>query len=537
MSALGGSVSEVSLVPLMLVLTSLVLLAAKKIGLPYPILLVACRIVTALVPGVPRVELNPQIVFSVLLPPLLYASTVFTSTQLLRTTLVSSFLLSILLVLATISLVASTMHALAPNLSWSAAVLIGIIAAVSDTAVFKGASKALHISRRLTDTLSAESLVTLVVVLSVYSIATNSAITNQFSIPSAAVRIILMTISGLLLGAGLGYTFAWLHHHIDDDSIGISLSLSIPYAASLTAEAVGALPVIAIMTTGFIGARLGLRVARASARLQGIAFWQMLVFIISGVIYFLIGLALPTALEALRSYSLVTLSIYTLLSVAITIVLRFFAALLTTLIPITNDENIEETRSMSSRFAEAMVITWSGARSVVMPAAALGLPLTTAAGTPFPARDLIVVLACLMSLLSLVCQGLTLTPLIRRLGLAGNDGEEREERHARMETARAGLQRLGEHQPIDSEVAQMTQQLKKYYERSLSPKESQNADKRASQALQNFACLREDTLKAERSSLYMLRERNALEDELLARLEHELDIETIRLRFLANTPP
>lgn len=405
------------MVGVMIVASGLLLFVAKQTKLPQSLLLIVCGILIGLIPGLPRIELNPAVVLDLLLPPLLYAGTVTAFVGLLRRNITGGVLLGVLLIIATTAAVATGAKAFIPNLPWVAAVLLGLIASVGGSDEFNEANERLHVPRRISDKLKAEGLISPVVIVSSFLIAQRAGETGEFSLASALLKFVADVIFGGLIGVVIGYLAARLRFRIHSAPVEIGVSLSTHYAASLIASAFGVSPIPAILLAGFVIAanyinrQTGKTQSSPDTRLAADAFWSVSKFIVGGIFLFLIGLALPAALPQLEASSLLVLTAYALGVLLIALLVRFAFALLAALLTKNGSKGEEDagaTKACATPLAEATLLTWAGTRSVIGGVVALALPLTTDAGEGFPGRNLLVALTCLITLLSISIQGLTL---------------------------------------------------------------------------------------------------------------------------------
>lgn len=556
--------TEVQMVSLMIVASGLLLFVARQTNLPQSLLLIVCGILVGFIPGLPELKLNSAIVLDLLLPPLLYAGTVTASVGLLRRNIWAGALLGVLLIFATTGAVASAARAVVPELPWVAAVLLGLIASVGGANEFREANEGLHVPRRIADKLKAEELISSVIIVSGFLIALKAGETGRFSPAGAALKFAADIFGGGSLGACVGYLAARLRYRIHAAPVEIAVSLSTPYAAVLVASGVGVSPIPVILLAGFVVAanyinpQTGRTQSSPDTRLAADAFWSVSKFIVGGVLLFLIGLALPTALAGLTVASLPTLVAYAFGILLIALLVRFAFALLASLLARGRSEG-EETSAMRADvtpLAEATLLMWASTRSVIGVVVALAIPLTTNAGEPFPGRNLLIALTCLVTLASISIQGLTLRRLIIFLGLSDREGARREEQAARDSATRAALQRLDDiarsPDAMSDGNGELSRRLRHYYEQRLAQEASgqfsgsndgrngdgQTKGAKHGESLKESRSVREATLDAERRALLLAHNRSALGDEAYRRLVHEVDVEAERLKSNnAAAPP
>src|SRR5690348_585458 len=274
---------------------------AGRLGIPYPILLVLGGLALALIPGVPDVELRPDLAFLLFLPPLLYSSAWTTSWRDFRANLRPIGLLAIGLVLVTTLLVAVTAHAVIPALPWAAAFTLGAIVSPTDAVAATAIAQRLGVPRRLVTVVEGESLVNDATGLVAYRFAVVAVVTGAFSLGAALAQFVLVSLGGVLIGLVAGWLATWLNRRIEDTAVAIALSFLMPFAAYLPAEAVGASGVLAAVTAGLYAGRRSVASLSPSTRLQAFAVWEMLVFLLNGLIFILIGLQLRTVVGLLTS--------------------------------------------------------------------------------------------------------------------------------------------------------------------------------------------------------------------------------------------
>jgi Na+/H+ antiporter len=509
----------------------LVLMAvARRILIPYPIFLVLGGLILGFVPGVPAVRLDPEIVFLIFLPPILWAAAYFTSLRDFQANLRPITLLAVGLVLATTAAVAAVAHAIMPGLGWPAAFVLGAIVSPPDAVAATAIARRLRIPHRVVTVLEGESLVNDAAALVLYRAAVAATVTGTFATGETLWQFVLAAAGGVAVGLAVGFVTREALHHADDSLVETAITLLAPYAAWIVAERVHASAVLACVAGGLYVRRGFSTAVPPATRIRARAVWDLLVFVLNGVIFVLIGLQL----RAIRDAGLVErparLVMYGAVISAVAIGIRLVWVPLATAIPRLLSPALRR-RDPFPPWSSVFLLAWTGMRGIVSLAAALALPLTTARGAPFPSRDEIVVLTFEVILATLVLQGLTLSPLIRRLRLGDDTTLELEEAHAREEAARAALARLDDlaqapdasHEDIDRMHTLYTQRVRRAS--SIDP----GADIESARAQAARRRLRHETLSAERRALIALRDQRLISDEVLHRLEQELDIEAMRI--------
>src|SRR5919107_5243702 len=415
---------------------------ARVLKMPYPILLVLGGLGLGFVPGLPDVEIPPEVIFLVFLPPLLNSAAFSSSPLDLRAHLRPIVMLAVGLVLATMGAVAVIAHALI-GLPWASAFVLGAILAPTDPVAAEAIFGRLGVPERVGTVVGGESLVNDGTGLVAFRVAVAVVVSGAFSVWGAGLSFLLVGGGGLLVGLIFARIVLPLWARLRDPTILITFSVLIPYAVYILAEEV--LHVSGILAVVTYGLYQGWRAPRlfpdASTRIQALSFWGVLIFVLEALLFILVGQQLPSILADIEEYPVWVVLLYAALVYAVVVVVRF-AWFFTTpyLHPVFN--RLLRNRYLRAPWQERLVMSWSGMRGAVSLAAALAVPVAIE-GEPFERRDLILFLTFSVILATLVLQGLTLPPLIRALRLKddGNEGTLMELR-ARLEGARAALERL-----------------------------------------------------------------------------------------------
>lgn len=505
-------------------------LIARRIGIPYPVALVLGGLVLGFIHQLPNLEFDPQYVFFLFLPPLLYHAAVFTSWRDFRHNIGSISLLAIGLVAATTAAVAAVAHAMIPDMPWAAAVALGAIVSPPDAVCATAAMANTKIPRRLVTVIEGESLVNDASGLVIYKYAVLAMVTGGLSAYDAAADFIVVGPGGVAVGMLLGFALLWLHRRLSDPMIEVTVSLATPFAVYIVAERLGTSGVLAVVTAGLIRGWYAPEILSPQTRIRGFAAWDVLVFILNGLVFILIGSELDDIVQDLPSYSLGDLLGYAAAVSATAIVIRFIwvfaSAYLARLLP------ARWRGSKKTSWREALVLGWSGMRGVVSLAAALALPLTTATGQPFPARELTAFLTFAVIFVTLVIQGMTIAPLARWLGVKADEGAEREERLARHETVRAALAEVERLAPATSVPAHVLDKVRAEIARQIEDTaaiESGESDGARAAAMAVRRDLLRAAIAAQRRELLHLRRKRAIGDDVMHRIEGELDLQEAML--------
>jgi Na+/H+ antiporter len=465
-----GNVQAVELVFLLLLLFVVAFGAlARKLQVPYPIVLVIAGALLGFVPGIPRVALNPDIIFFVILPPLLYSAAWVTSWREFSYNMVSILLLAFGLVTFTVIGVAEGAQWLFSGFDWKLGLVLGAVVAPTDALAATSIAKRIGMSKRITDLLEGESLVNDATGL--LALEFGVAMVLGHETPTLAVstlRLAYLTFAGLAVGLITGWIVDRIERRIDDGPIEIALSILVPYAAYLTADRIHTSGVLAVVACGLYLSRRSSGFFSPGVRLQAWAVWDALNFILNGLVFVLIGLQLPYVLAGIHDYSRSTLILYGGLFSALIIALRMIW-----MFPGAYLAHWIRTRLLHQTVTTPpargiLVVGWTGMRGVIALAAAIALPLTLTDGSPFPHRNLIIFLAFCVILVTLVLQGLTLPLLVRILGVAEPPGPNVEEETARREILEAALAYLEESRQKDAtEFDAMYEDLTGHYRQRL----------------------------------------------------------------------
>jgi CPA1 family monovalent cation:H+ antiporter len=498
---------------------------ARRVGIPYPILLVLGGLALGFVPGLPRIELEPEIVFLLFLPPILFGAGFFTSIRDFKANLRAISLLSIGLVLTTTIVVAVVAQQLVPTLGWAAAFALGAIVAPPDAVAATAIFQRLGAPRRVVTILEGESLVNDATALVAYRMAVVAAMTGVFSIVEAGITFVVVAIGGVLLGIAIGWLVALLLMRTDDPVFSVVISILAPVAAYLPAEQIGISGVLATVAAGIYVGRNAPRKMSSSVRVAGAAAWQVLLFLINGAVFILIGLQLPAVLEALAGRPAGELiGLAAVISVTV-ILVRIAWVFPGTYVPRMLSAGIRA-REMHPARRNVFLVSWAGMRGAVSLAAALALPVA------FPERDLIIFLTFAVILSTLVGQGLTLPLVIRGLRIAGDGGDEREEGQARMAAAEAAVRRIDELAAEWPGHMELVAALRTQYEhrsRDIERHSAEGPEDESEREQLEHRVIRSAVIDAEREALIRLRETGSIRDEIFRKVERDLDLEELRL--------
>ena len=522
---------------------------ATRLKIPYPILLVLGGSALGFVPGLPPVELDPELVFLLFLPPLLYVSAIFTSWRDFRANVRAISLLAVGLVLMTTFVVAAVVHAVA-GLPWAAAFVLGAIVSPTDAIAATTVAQRLGVPRRIVTILEGESLVNDATGIVAYRVAVAAVITGAFSIWEAGLQFVVGAAGGIAVGFAVGWLIVWARRHLSEDpSVQNIISLLTPFVAYLAAEELPhslwerlhdliGVPadlhfsgVLAVVTTGLYLGRKGPYIISSGTRLQGYATWELITFLLNGLIFILIGLQLRNVVARLDVYSADELIFYAVL-VSLTVVLvRILWVFPATYAPRWVSRRLRE-RDPAPPWRSVTIVAWTGMRGVISLAAALALPFQ-ASGGQFPDRDLIIFLTFCVILATLVVQGLSLPALIRALGLEDDRIGEKEETHGRIQVAEAALERLeelGAQDWVREDTQERVRGLYAYRRNRFASRFDGDPDG-VEERSADYQHLMVELLVAQRQRLISMRDEGSIGDEVMHRIEHDLDLEESRLEL------
>jgi monovalent cation/hydrogen antiporter len=508
------------------------LAAAPALHVPYPILLVLGGLALGFVPGIPALELPPELVLVAVLPPLLYAAAFFTSLRELRANVRSLSLLAIGLVLATTLAVAAVAHEFI-GLSWPAAFVLGAIVSPTDPIAATSIARRLGIPRPIVTIVEGESLINDGTALVAYRFALAAVLTGSFSFWEAGLRFVVNVAGGIAIGLLVGYLVRRVRRRIDNPPVEITIALMTGYFAYLPAEILEVSGVLAAVTAGVYVGWHAPELSSPQQRLQGSAVFEILVFLLNALLFVLIGLQLSGILDRLEGTPTGTLLGYAALVSGAVIVTRFLLVFPITYLPQALFPRIRD-RDPPPPWQQPAAISWMGMRGAVSLAAALALPQLTDAGTPFAERELVIFLAFSVILATLVLQGLTLPFVIHVLGLEDDGLSAKEEAKARLYAAKAALVRIDElleQEWVRSDTAERLRGLYTFrrdrFRGRLDTADDGGLDERSAA----YQRLRRELLEAERQAVIELRRAGRIDDDVMHRIQRDLDLEYERLEI------
>jgi len=522
---------------LLLLLVAAFAVLARKLQTPYPIVLVIAGLLLGFVPGIPKITLEPDLIFLVVLPPLLYAAAWVTSWRDFSYNLVSISMLAFGLVGFTVLGVALAGPWLFAGFDWRVGFVLGAAVATTDAIAATSIAKRVGLPKRIVDLLEGESLLNDATGLLALEFAVAMVVDGQDpTVGAASLRLLYLTFAGIGSGLILARIVEWCEHRIDDGPIEIAVSILVPYAAYLTAEALHASGVLAVVAAGLYLGRKSSEFFSPGVRLQTQAVWTSLTFILNGFVFVLIGLQLPTVLAGVKELNFRTILLYGGLFSIFLILLRLIWTFPGAYVSYFIRKRLLHQNGERPGTGQIFVVGWTGMRGVIALAAAMSLPKTIADGSPFPHRDLIVFLTFCVILVTLVFQGLTLPTLIRILGLAEPAGPKREEQEARrlvLQAAQARLADIRENDPTG--FAEVYDDLEQHYKHRLASvmvgvtDREREQDQAHADHYSRYLDVSRTLLEVERHAALRLRDEGRITDEALREMENEMDLSETQL--------
>jgi CPA1 family monovalent cation:H+ antiporter len=495
---------------------------AQKVAIPAPVLLALAGMVWSLLPSLPAPEIEPALILSVFLPPLLYADAWDASWIDFRRWLRPILQLAIGLVAFTILVVGLVAHQAIPELPWAACFLLGAIVSPTDTVAVQSVLDRLRIPRRLTAILGGESLVNDATGLLGTGLATAVVLTGVFEVGAIGSSFARIAGLGVVIGAAVGWTAATINYYLRGTNVLFVFSLLAPYAAYFLAEHAGASGILAVVFAGFI-ASWRLHYIAPESRVELYSSWDQLSFVLNGVMFLFVGLEVPPRLQRAIETVPGIVGIALLISAAV-ILARVVWIFPSAYLPLRLSRRLREREGGYPEPRAVVLGAWCGARGAVSLAAALSLPVALGDGTPFPGRDEIIACTLVVILVTLIGQGSTLLPLVHRLGLSDADPTDVELHRAREAMLSAGIARLDEFCSEES-CPIAVYRLRDAMTDQLAGLQSEDAAERsmALRRLEVDAEVRRAVYRAQTGLLLSLRDRAALNDRVHQELQLGLD--------------
>ena len=516
----------------LLVAVAALAVVARVIRVPYPIPLVIGGLALGFAPGMPDIELDPDIVLLVFLPPLLYAAAFFSNLRELRAHLRPISTLAIGLVVVTTVSVAAAAHYVI-GLDWPVAFVLGAVVSPTDAVAPATILRRLGVPRRVITIVEGENLTNDWTALVAYRFAVVAVVSGSFSLVEAGPEFVLTGVGGIAVGVIAGKAIAAVRRRLDDPPTEITISLLTAYAAYLPAEELGLSGVIAAVTVGVVLGWQSSELTTHTTRLQLNAIWEILQFLLNAVLFILVGLQMHTVLDQLEGRDGGELAAQAVLVSAVVIVVRIAWVFSLSWLSRSFRERVSGSR-VDGDAKETAIIAWSSMRGAVSLAAALAIPLTTDAGDAFPERDLILFLTFSVIIATLVVQGLLFPLVIRALNLDEDTSDADEEMEARLEIAFAAIERVEQLADEDwppEDTIDRVRRLYDYRRRRFSSRidgsslDGFDYEERA----EVYTRVMNEVFDAQRAILRKLRDEGRITDEVRRTVEQDLDFEQARL--------
>jgi len=499
---------------------------ARRLGVPYPTIFVLGGLVLAAVPGLPKIDLEPDLVLLLFLPPLLFIAATRTPIRELRANRAPIIRLAFGLTFFTMVIVAVVAQALDPTLGFAAAFTLGAIVSPTDAVAATSVFRRLGLPRVAITLVEGESLFNDAVALVAYRAGILAVASGAFILVDAATTFVIAAVGGIAIGLIVGWGSAFILRKLDSPTVEVILSLVIPFAAYLPADYFGLSGVLAAVTAGLIvGSQLG-KVLGAQSRVLWLSTWKMIDFVFNGFLFVLIGLELPSVLEGLAGRDVAQLVTWTLAVAAVVIIARFVWVYASSRLPNSPARIVARTNQrLAGRLV--FVVAWSGLRGGVSLAAALALPIN------FPERNLILLITFGVILVTLVGQGLTMPAIVRWAGWDGVELGGDESSMARATAYEAGLiqvarerEKWPDHQPLLDRLQAGLEDRTEHL--AVDTDDDEETAERAREHAEHQQ-IQLAIISAQRNAVVELRDGGQINDETLREVERELDLEELRM--------
>ena len=504
---------------------------ARRFDVPLAIAQVFGGVVLSTLPLFPTIPFDPELTFVLFVPPLLYRTAATSSLRDTRKNARPIFLLAVALVLVTIAAVAAVAHLLAPQIPWAAAFVLAAIVSPSDADVTTQIVRRLGLPARVVTILEGETLLNDTTAFVSYRMAVSAAAMGSFSLTWAIGVFVAMAVGGLAVGLAVGWVFRRLRPFITDPVAVSTVSLMIPFLAYLLAERFSASGVLAVVAAGAIASRTPLRITSARARVRQNVVWDTATFAIGALVFTLIGLEIgrlvPENLR--RDAGAFTVAVLVISAAVIgTRILWIFPA---AYLPRLASPRLRARDPIPS-WRTLVVLGWAGLRGGDTLVMALAVPLQTASGAPFPAREVVVTVAFGVILVTLLVQGFTLRPLIKVFALPRGDAEEMEERRARLEAEQAAMKKLEEigglgHIPANA-LAQMREAVRQRTRLDLDDTDHAAGGHTGLTLEDSIRDAEQQLREASREAVARLRDSEAIGDAVFRKVISDLDLDEVR---------
>ncbi|KQS31390.1 Na+/H+ antiporter [Dyadobacter sp. Leaf189] len=517
----------------LLFVVAMLTMVSEKIGVSYPIFLVIAGLLISFIPGMPMLELAPDWVFLIFLPPLLYSAAWNTSWKDFWSAKRPISLLAFGLVFFTATAVAYVSHALIPGFTLAMGFVLGGIISPPDAVAATSVLQGLKVPKRVVTILEGESLVNDASSLIVFRVALATVASGQFVFWKAGVDFLMVAVMGILIGLAIAHVLYVVHRFFPTTpSIDTALTFISPYLMYIAAEHYHYSGVLSVVSGGLFLSFRSHELFTYQSRMQTNYVWETVIFLLNGIVFILIGLQLPEVMLGLGSYTVTEVISYAVIISLLTIIIRIIWVFPATYLPRVLFRSIREGEPRP-KWQPVFIVAWSGMRGVVSLASALAIPLTIS-GAAFPHRDLFLFITFVVILFTLVLQGLSLPLIIRWLKIE-DDGENMEEQNAMMNSRLATVSLDYMKSNYDGEIAEFEpfRLLKDRYEKIIEMADSKflhtNDDSNRT-TVRKYRKMLLEIIEVKRGEIIKLRKERACADELIKTKERELDLEEARLR-------
>ncbi len=513
---------------------SLLSVVATKIKVPYPILLVLAGLVIWLIPGMPLLEMDPDVVFFIFLPPLLYAAAWQTSWNEFWKWKRSILLLAFGLVIFTSVIVAYVSVNLIPGFTLALGFLLGGIISPPDAVAATSVMQGLKVPRRLSTILEGESLINDASSLIIYRFAIASILTGVFSFGHASGQFVIVSLMGIVIGLTIANILYVVHRYVPTTpSVDTAITLISPYLCYLAAEYFHFSGVLSVVSAGLFLSWRSDEIFNYQSRLQATNVWEALIFMMNGMVFILIGLQLPVIIKDLDGFTLTQAIGFGMAISLLVVVVRMIWIFPAAYLPYYFSKQIRKKETLP-HWKAVVLAGWSGMRGVVSLAAALALPLTITDGTAFPFRNTILFITFCVILMTLVVQGLTLPMLIKFFKIPDPDNLEEEEKKLRMSLSYSAIEFIESNYAQEDATQDALHHIKTKFEKRIDQIQRRmvaaDLSHHSEDIFREFNKLQLHIIEFERKELKTMRRRNQYPEEVLRKLEYELDLEEAGLR-------
>jgi len=522
-------------IEIFLALFSLITIAAAiapRLKLPVEIILLVGSLAISFIPGLPKIDFQPHIIFVLFLPPILFSAAYLTSWRDFKANVRPISLLAVGLVLFTTLSIGVAVKLLIPNFSWPMSFLLGAIISPPDASAAVALTKKFGIPKKIITIIEGESLLNDATALIAYRVALTAIGVGTFSLWQAGLDFALISGGGLLIGYFVGFIGSRLFVQLKEGIAQNMVTLLIPYTAYLSAEQLKVSGIISVVTAGLYFARKAPFITRPETRHKANAIWEIYLFIINGLIFTLIGLQLPTIIKHLVSYSAWQLFEYVFVCTLLLILIRFLWVFPTAYLPRWFSQSLRK-RDPMPHWSALLITSWIGMRGIISLAAAMSLPLFIYPGVNFPQRDLLIFLTYSVILITLLLPALTLPLLIKFLKIKDDNLIYKEEVQARIIIAEAVLKELENFQLKQTYSLELIKLYHRRYYRQISILKSNLQEEPFSELFEEDQTIRKLTkhlIKIEYQILLDLLARGVINDEVFHIIQKEIDIEDMQIK-------